>query len=158
MDDSAPFILGFEEWAGLPDLGLPSLKAKVDTGARTSALHARDIELFHENGVAYVRFKVQPVPRRPAIEITCRALIADQRTVTSSNGEQERRFVIETAIEIGDRRWPIEITLTNRETMHYRMLIGRRALQPGTLVDPASSFHQARRSHKVYRRLLPPTR
>lgn len=154
--DTAPgtFIVGFEEWVGLPLLDLPSLKVKVDTGARTSALHARRIETFYDGGVPMVAFKVQPVPRRPRIEIDCVAPLVDRRNVTSSNGEAELRHVIVTDLEIGDRRWPIEITLTNRATMSYRMLVGRQALQPGMLVDPRSSFHQARRSHKVYRRII----
>ena len=156
MEQQLQFVLGWEEWVGLPSLSLPSLKVKVDTGARTSALHARLIEPYKENGIAFVRFKVQPVPRRPAIEIDCSARVVDQRPVTSSNGETERRYVIATEIEIGDRRWPIEITLTNRAGMTYRMLLGRQGLLPGMLVDPAASFHQARRSHKVYRKLLPP--
>lgn len=150
------FVLGFEEWVGLPELGLHSLKAKVDTGARTSALHASDIEAFRHGDAPMVRFTVQPVPRRPQIEIACVGRLIDRRRVTSSNGEAELRYVIETPIEIGDRRWPVEITLTNRASMHYRMLIGRQALQAGMLVDPKASFHQARRSHKVYRKLLKP--
>ena len=153
---TADFILGWEEWVGLPVLGLPSLKAKEDTGARTSALHARLIEPYDDNGIAMVRFTVQPVRRRPAIEIVCSAPVVDIRAVTSSNGEAERRIVIVTDIEVGSRVWPIEITLTNRESMTYRMLIGRQALQPGMLVDPTASFRQARRSNKVYRKLLPP--
>jgi ribosomal protein S6--L-glutamate ligase len=156
MDVTPSFILGFEEWVGLPDLGLPSLKVKVDTGAKTSALHARLIAPFERDGVRYVSFKVQPVPRRPSIEVDCVARIVDERAVTSSNGEAEVRFVVATTLEIGTRSWPIEITLTNREAMSYRMLIGRQALQPGMLIDPKASFHQGRRSHKVYRRLLPP--
>lgn len=157
LKSTAPtdFIMGWEEWVGLPSLGLPSLKVKVDTGARTSALHARLIEPYDEGGIAMVRFTVQPVPRRPGIEIGCVAPVVDVRAVTSSNGEAERRVVIVTDIEVGDRRWPIEITLTNRAAMTYRMLIGRQALLPGMLVDPTASFHQARRSHKVYRGLLP---
>lgn len=157
MSEDRYFIVGYEEWAGLPQLGLPSLKVKIDTGARTSALHARDIEPFERDGVHLVRFKVQPVPRRPRIEIDCVARLIDRRNVTSSNGERELRYVIETELEIGNRRWPIEITLTNRASMSYRMLIGRQALQPGMLVDPKVSGHQARRSHKVYRKLLPRT-
>ncbi len=150
------FILGWEEWAGLPDLGLPSLKAKVDTGAKTSALHARSIKTFERNGATFVNFSVQPVRRHPGIEVSCTAQVVDERAVTSSNGETEVRYVISTSLEIGVRRWPIELTLTNREGMNYRMLIGRQALLPGTLVDPLHSFHQARRSHRVYRRLLKP--
>ena len=148
--------MGWEEWIGLPLLGLPSLKVKIDTGAKTSALHARDIELFTRNGTDHVRFKVHPVPRRPAIEIDCAAPIHDRRVVTSSNGEPELRYVIKTDIDVGDHRWPIEITLTNRESMRFRMLIGRQALQAGTLVDPSSAFLHPRRSHKIYRKLLLP--
>ena len=154
MDPAAPFILGFEEWVGLPGLGLPSLKAKVDTGARTSALHARAIEAFRENGTDFVRFKVQPVPRQPRIEIECRAPLVGRRAVTSSNGDTEERYVIAAALEIGARLWEIELTLTNREGMRYRMLIGRQGMQPGMLIDPTASFRQPRRSHKVYRGLI----
>ena len=154
MDETTPFILGFEEWVGLPALGLPSLKAKVDTGARTSALHARLIEPFTQSGIDWVRFNVQPVPRRPAIEIVCDARLIDRRAVTSSNGDTEQRYVIETDLEIGAERWPVEFTLTNRESMRYRMLIGRQGMRPGMLIDPTASFRQPRRSHKVYRELL----
>jgi ribosomal protein S6--L-glutamate ligase len=159
MIGSDNFVLGWQEWIGLPNLGLPSLKVKVDTGARTSALHglhARLIAPHDVDGRAGVRFTVQPVPRRPRLELVCVAPIVDQRTVTSSNGEAELRFVIETSLEIGDRSWPIHITLTNRESMTYRMLIGRQALLPGMLVDPTRAFHHARRSHNVYRKLLRP--
>lgn len=156
MDQQSHFVLGWEEWVGLPLLGLPSLKAKVDTGARTSALHATAIAPYTQDGSDWVAFKVHPVPRHPQIEIACSAPLLDQRTVTSSNGEPERRYVIATELEIGNRRWPIEITLTNREGMRFRMLIGRQALQPGILVDPSATFRQPRRSHKIYRKLLKP--
>jgi len=156
MDQNSHLILGWEEWVGLPLLGLPSLKAKVDTGARTSALHATDIAPYLQNGDAFVAFNVHPVPRHPNIEVACSARLLDQRIVTSSNGEPERRYVIATELEIGQHRWPIEITLTNREGMRFRMLIGRRALQPGMLVDPSATFHQPRRSHKIYRQLIKP--
>jgi ribosomal protein S6--L-glutamate ligase len=148
------FIWGWQEWIGLPTLGLPSLKVKVDTGARTSALHARLIEPCDVEGQPSVRFTVQPVPRRPALELVCVAPIVDRRAVTSSNGEAEVRFVVRTLIEVGDHSWPIDVTLTNRENMTYRMLIGRQAMLPGMLVDPTTSFHHARRSHTVYRKLL----
>jgi len=156
MDTQPPFIVGFEEWVGLPELGLPSLKAKLDTGAKTSALHAVNIEPFCEGGMEKVRFKVHPVPRRPAIEIACVARLVDERPVTSSNGERELRYVIATVLEIGVERWPIELTLTNREGMRYRMLIGRQGMRAGMLIEPTASFRQPRRSHKVYRALLKP--
>ena len=150
------FVLGWEEWAGLPLLGLPSLKAKIDTGAKTSALHAQSIEPIDDAGVASVRFVVQPVPRRPSISVVCVAAIHDERIVTSSNGEPEQRYVIATQLEVGDRRWPIELTLTNRESMRFRMLIGRQAMGPGIIVEPSTAFCQPRRSHKVYRPAPPP--
>lgn len=146
-----PFIVGFEEWVSLPDLGLPALKAKLDTGARTSALHATNLEPYTARGAGRIRFRVHPVPRQPDIEVTCSAGLLGQRAVTSSNGERELRYVISTTLKIGSLHWPIELTLTDRGTMRYRMLIGRQAMLPGLLVDPKSSFHQARLSHKVYR-------
>lgn len=154
MEEQSHFILGREEWVGLPALGLPSLKAKIDTGARTSALHATQIEPFLLNGAPWVAFKVHPVPRHSQIEIACQAPLLDQRNVTSSNGEPELRYVIATDLEIGDRLWPIEVTLTNRASMRLRMLIGRQALQSGMLIDPSTNFRQPRRSHKIYRKLL----
>lgn len=151
-----PFIVGFEEWIGLPDLSLPALKAKFDTGAKTSALHATNLEPYSERGTDRIRFKVQPVPRHPGIVVVCSAPLLGQRTVTSSNGEKESRYVISTTLAIGARQWPIELTLTNRASMRYRMLIGRQAMQSGLLIDPASSFHQPRRSHAVYRAGMKP--
>jgi ribosomal protein S6--L-glutamate ligase len=144
------YILGWEEWVSLPELGLPAIKAKVDTGARTSALHAYFVEPVDVEGVEMVRFGVHPIPRRDDVEIICTARVKDRREVTSSNGERENRFVIETPVRIGEREWPIEITLTNRNAMAYRMLIGRQAITDDILVDPASSFRQPRLRYKLY--------
>jgi ribosomal protein S6--L-glutamate ligase len=149
------FIVGWEEWAALPDLGLPAIKAKIDTGARTSALHAFLIEPFGPPSGRMVRFGIHPVPGRPDIEIYCSAPVIDRREVTSSNGERELRFVIRTRIAIGDREWPVDVTLTNREGMAYRMLIGRHAVREDMFVDPAGSFRQPRLSYKLYRHLPP---
>lgn len=146
---AAPFILGWEEWVALPDLGLPAVKAKVDTGARTSALHAFFVEPFGSRRPR-VRFGVHPIPRRSDIEIVCTAAVVDQREVTSSNGERERRYVISTPLRIGMREWPIEVTLTNRDNMSYRMLLGRQAIADGVLVDPGASFRQPRLRYKLY--------
>ncbi len=144
-------ILGWQEWVALPALGLPAIKAKIDTGARTSALHATNIETFTENGVAYVRFAVRPILAQKGLEITATAPVVDHRDVTSSNGDTEKRYVISTPLAVGGRTWPIEITLTgNRETLTYRMLIGRQALQDNVLVDPSKSFAQPRLSRKLY--------
>ena len=136
------FTLGWEEWLSLPGLGLPAIKAKVDTGARTSALHAVAIEPFGPTSNPQVRFMVAPDPRDPSIEITCSAKVVDRREITSSNGETELRYVIETTTEMGGREWPIELTLTNRENMSYRMLLGRSAIHDDMVVAPNLSFQQ----------------
>ena len=145
-----PFILGWEEWVALPELGLPAIKAKVDTGARTSALHAVFVEPVGTAKKPRVRFGVHPIPGRADIEIVCTAPVVDQRNVTSSNGDREKRYVISTPIRIGDREWQIEVTLTNRDAMSYRMLLGRQAIGDGVLVDPASSFRQPRLRYRLY--------
>jgi ribosomal protein S6--L-glutamate ligase len=150
-----PFILGWQEWVALPLLGLPAIKAKVDTGARTSALHAHVVEPYWVRRNRRVRFAVHPIPRRADIEIVCTAPVVDERMVTSSNGDREKRYVISTPIRIGDREWEIEVTLTNRDAMSYRMLIGRQAIAGGVLVDPATSFRQPRLRYKLYE---PPAR
>jgi ribosomal protein S6--L-glutamate ligase len=148
---SAPFILGWEEWVVLPELGLGAIKVKVDTGARTSALHAFYVEPFGPARARKVRFGVHPVPRRNDIAIECTARVVDRREVRSSNGEIEERYVIETPIRVGDRQWRIEVTLANRDTMVYRMLLGRQAIPRDGLVKPSASFLQPRLHYKAYR-------
>lgn len=138
----APFALGWEEWVALPDLGLPALKAKVDTGAKTSSLHAFNIEPFGPNRAPHVRFAVHPIPGRTDLTIACSAAITDRREVMSSNGDTEYRYVIQSPISIGPRRWPIEITLTDRGAMSYRMLLGRQALADDMVIMPADSCCQ----------------
>ena len=144
------FRLGWEEWVSLPDLGLPALKAKVDTGARTSALHAFDIEPFGPANAPRVRFAIHPIPGREDLVIPCSAKIVDRREVISSNGDMEYRFVIRSDIAIGDRRWPVEMTLTDRGQMAYRMLIGRQALRPDVIVSPLDSFLQPTLGYEIY--------
>ncbi|WOI54982.1 30S ribosomal protein S6--L-glutamate ligase [Palleronia sp. LCG004] len=147
---SEPLRLGWEEWVGLPDLGLPALKAKVDTGAKTSALHASDIEPFGPSGKPKVRFLMHPIPSRPELAIPCSATIIDRREVTSSNGDTELRYVIETEMSVGDQAWPVELTLTDRGTMQYRMLLGRQAFSDDVVVMPNESFCQPQLSYDVY--------
>ncbi|HEX4894518.1 MAG TPA: RimK/LysX family protein, partial [Hyphomicrobiaceae bacterium] len=147
---STPFILGWEEWLALPDLGLPAIKAKVDTGARTSALHAFSVETFGPAEQPKVRFGVHPIPGRDDVQVFATADIVDKRDVTSSNGESETRIVIRTRARMGEREWPIEITLTNRETMAYRMLLGRQAIQDDMVVEPGASFRQPRLNYRAY--------
>jgi len=152
MTDTDPpaldgFQLGWEEWVALPGLGLP---AKIDTGARTSALHAFAIEPFGPSSKPKVRFAIHPVPGRDDVSIPCSAAIIDRREVTSSNGESEWRFVIETDIAIGSRRWSIEITLTDRGAMASRMLLGRQALREDMTIMPGSRFLQPVLDYEVY--------
>lgn len=148
-----PFVLGWEEWLALPGMGLPAIKAKIDTGARTSALHASVIEPFGPANAPRVRFLIQPDPENPSLDVTCSAKVVDRRNVTSSNGETELRYVIATNVEMGDRTWPIEITLTNRENMMYRMLLGRSSIADDMIVDPNQSFAQPLLDYSGYRRL-----
>jgi len=150
VQDEKEFILGWEEWVALPSIDVPAIKAKIDTGAKTSAIHAFMIEPYGRGDVKKVRFGVQPIPDRPDIVIFSSANIVDQREITSSNGETEMRFVIETIIKIGEQEWPIEVSLTNRETMQYRMLIGRSALRDNIIVDPNLSFVQEDFSVNAY--------
>lgn len=144
--------LGWEEWVSLPGLSLPAIKAKVDTGARTSALHAIAIEPFGTESKPQVRFIMHPDPADPTIEVVCSAHVIDRRNVTSSNGTSELRYVIIAQIHIGGKDWPIELSLTNRETMGYRMLLGRSALRDDIQVIPSSSFVQPKLSFDVYKK------
>ncbi|MCK0171846.1 30S ribosomal protein S6--L-glutamate ligase [Aliiroseovarius sp. S1123] len=145
------FSMGWEEWLSLPELGLPAMKAKVDTGAKTSALHAFAIEPFGSEKRPMVRFAIHPDPDDPSLEIVCSAPVKDRRQVTSSNGESELRYVIETVVSMGERDWPVEVTLTDRGSMAYRMLLGRTALVGDVQVDPSSGFLQPELSYDAYR-------
>jgi hypothetical protein len=148
-----PLTLGWEEWVALPGLGLPAIKAKVDTGARTSALHARFIEPFGPASAPMVRFIVHPRPKAPDLAVACAAPICGRREVKSSNGEVENRFVIATPIEIAGRTWPIEVTLSNRDAMSYRMLLGRQAIKQHAVIVPQASFLQPKLGYRAYRKL-----
>lgn len=141
---------GWEEWVALPELGLPAIKVKVDTGARTSALHAHDIETFGSAAKPKVRFNVHPIPGREDIVITCSAPLVDRREVTSSNGEAEQRYVIETTLAVGGQTWPIEVTLTNRAGMNSRMLLGRQALNDHIMISATERRLQPDLSYDVY--------
>ncbi|KWT69290.1 hypothetical protein APY04_1373 [Hyphomicrobium sulfonivorans] len=143
-------IVGWQEWVSLPELGLPALKAKIDTGAKTSALDTHSLEPFDTSRRPRVRFHVRPCPEAPELEVPVSADIFDRREVVSSNGVSELRYVISTHLSIGGRQWPIEVTLANREHMAYRMLIGRQAIRTGLLVDCRASFCQPRLSYDLY--------
>lgn len=132
--------LGWREWVCLPELGIRHIKAKVDTGARTSALHGFAIEEFVADGVQRVRFRIHPVQKDNTTEVECTADVVDRRVVRDSGGHQELRWVIRTTIEIGPHRWPAEFTLTSRDDMLFRMLLGRTAMVRRALVNPARSY------------------
>lgn len=150
MSEKNPLRVGWEEWLSLPDLGLPAIKAKIDTGAKTSSLHAFDIEPFGPASRPKVRFAVHPIPGRYDLSIPCSAELLDRREVTSSNGEVELRYVIRTTATMGGHGWPIEVTLTDRGTMAYRMLLGRQALGDQVIVSPAESFCQPELDYDIY--------
>lgn len=133
---SSKETVGWQEWCSLPKLHLPAIKAKIDTGAKTSALHAWDIHPFHRHGELYVHFTIHPLQRDIRITRICTARVIDQRTVMNSGGDKEYRYVIITSITLGQRTWDIEIGLTNRDAMAFRMLLGRDALQGHLIVDP----------------------
>ena len=132
--------LGWREWVSLPQLGIRQIKAKVDTGARTSALHAFSVRVFQEGDKERVEFMLHPVQKDNETVVTCVADILDRRTVTDSGGHKEERFVISTELAIGKYSWPIEVTLTARDDMLFRMLIGRTAIKNIARVDPARSY------------------
>lgn len=138
---SAHLVLGWREWVGLPRLGLPMIKAKLDTGARTSALHAFDLSTeTDDQGHLWVQFGIHPLQKRLDVVVRCRAPVIDQRQVTDSGGHREQRYVIATDLALGAQSWPIELTLTNRDTMRFRMLLGRTALADRALVNASSAF------------------
>ena len=144
-------IIGWREWLTLPELGVPAIKVKIDTGARTSALHVAHLEVYTEHSQRKVRFVLHPLRRRPALEIFCQAEVIDERVVSDSGGHREKRLVIRTPLRLGDLQWPVEITLTNREDMLFRMLLGRTAMQGRWLVDPVGSYFCGRHLRKAYR-------
>ncbi len=145
-------IIGWREWVSLPNLGVHAVKAKIDTGARSSALHAFDVEQFERNGTAMVRFQAHPIQRNDEYIVTAEAVLLEQRMVRNSGGQAETRPVIETLVQVGSAVWAIELTLTNRDEMGFRMLLGRQAVRRRYLVDPGRSFlqplpEQARLTH-----------
>ncbi len=145
-------MVGWEEWVSLPDLGIPALLAKTDTGAQTSSLHAFNIQKFGKKNQEKVRFGIQPKPDDPNYKIFCSARLIDERKIRSSNGMVEVRYVISTKLKIGDVTKTIEITLSNRETMNYKMLVGRSALE-GMTVTPNKSFLNGKLSFSIYKSL-----
>ncbi len=133
-------ILGSEEWFSFPDLGIPTIKARIDSGAKTSALHAINIAPFLKDGNNWVKFDINPIQNDLKTIIHCEAPLVDKRIVKSSSGYREQRYVIQTILDIGTTSWSIEMTLTNRDSMGFRMLLGREAMSGRILVDPEQLF------------------
>lgn len=137
--------LGWREWLSLPDLGIDIIKAKVDTGARSSSLHAFDIQAIDHNGEKWVSFKVHPHQHDKSLVVQCQAPVKDYRQVTDSGGHRSMRYVIETALSLGQDSFPIEVTLADRSDMLFRMLVGRTAMKGRFLVDPSRSYCVSRK-------------
>jgi hypothetical protein len=133
-------VIGWREWVALPELGITRIKAKIDTGARSSCLHAFHVRVIHRRGGDVVRFQVHPIQRDTRQTVEAEGWILEHRRVRSSSGHQSERLVIVTALELDGERWPIELTLTNRDEMGFRLLLGREAIRRRKLVDAGRSF------------------
>lgn len=133
-------LIGKEEWCAFPQLQLPAIKARIDSGAKTSSLHAFNIQINEQSDLAIVEFDIHPLQRDKETTRRCRAEIVDRRVVKSSSGTRQYRYVIRTLLRLGEHEWPIEVTLTNRDSMGYRMLLGREAMQGQVIIDPEYRF------------------
>ena len=151
MEDDRP-VIGWREWVRLPGLSKLPIKAKIDSGARTSSIHSFRTRRFSDAGMPMVEFVLHPLQRRATPEIVCVAPIIDERLVRSSNGEQEMRIVVETQARLGDIRWPIELMLADRDVMGFRLLLGREAIRQRFLLDPGRSYRLSRRRPKAIKR------
>lgn len=147
--------LGWREWVSLPALGIGAIKAKIDTGARSSSLHAFDIKAIKLDGEHWVEFKVHPQQHQTSEFIHCRAPVKDYRQVTDSGGHRSMRYVIETSICIGDEEFLAEMTLADRSQMLFRMLLGRTAMKNRYIVDPSRSYCASKRPVKAISPIMP---
>ena len=154
-EESPLLIIGWREWVSMPDLGIKRTKAKIDTGARSSSLHAFKIEPFMDDGVQRVRFQVHPIQRRDDVIIKCDAVVHDIRQIRSSSGESSERYVIRTPIAWMGQTWNVDLTLADRSLMGFRMLIGREAIRGRLLVDTGRSYFGPRPTRSMRR--PPPT-
>ena|SRR6056297_1920669 len=134
-------IIGWREWVGLPELEISWIKAKVDTGARSSSIHTFDLHPYEQDGEDWVRFKIHPIQRNTKVTVTAEAKVIDVRSVRSSSGKASKRPVILSHITMLGTTWPIELTLANRDEMGFRMLLGREAFRNRFLVDAGGSYY-----------------
>lgn len=141
-------IIGWREWVSLLDFNIKNIKAKIDSGARTSSLHAFNMETYKRGETNFVKFYIHPENKSNDIEIECHAEVLEFRKIKSSNGQSELRPVILTHIELLDEAWPIEITLTNRGEMGFRMLLGRQSIRNRFLIDTGRSFYGLKKSKR----------
>jgi len=146
-------IIGWQEWAALPKLGIPAIKCKIDTGAKTSALHADNLETHYRHGEKYVTFMVHPVQRHKRVEVVCTAKVQEERIIMNSGGKKEYRYIIHTPIVLGHLTWHIEVSLTNRDPMAFRMLLGRDALKYLFMIDATKILCQGKRSTDILKKL-----
>ena len=150
MTESGLIVVGWREWLGLPDLGIPKIKAKIDTGARTSALHVDTLEVEERDGRHWLRFSITATGRKNAPRVECEAPAIARRTVTDSGGHVTLRWFIHTRVELGGASVDAEINLTNRRNMLFPMLLGRSALDQRFAVDPTASYRFGRlRAKKI---------
>ncbi len=142
--------IGWREWVSLPSLAIPGIKAKIDTGARTSSIHASRIEIEKKRGKRYARFTVYPLTSNRNISIDCFTEIIDEKKVTDSGGRSEMRYFIRTDLVIGERRWKIDVSLSNRDKMRFRLLLGREALAGKVVIDPKKQYLTSRAFSHAY--------
>ena len=154
-NDTNKIIVGWREWISLPDLGIKSIKAKMDTGAKTAALHTYFIEPVNNSEKPMVRFGIHPMQKSDKNGIICTADIFDERRIVDSGGHPELRYIIRTSILVGNKKWLIDLSLTNREQMRFRLLLGRTTISEQLIIDPKLSFTlgrpiKAKRNKKIY--------
>lgn len=147
-------LIGRSEWCGLPNLNIPAIKAKIDTGAKTSSIHAYNINSFKQRGRLMVAYELHPIQGNEKCTVQCHSEVFDKRAVMSSNGHKEQRFVIQTLLRLGEECWQIELTLSNRDPLRFRLLLGREALSHKVIIDPALSYNQQKISKKEQHELL----
>ncbi|TYL48916.1 ATP-dependent zinc protease [Marinomonas sp. IMCC 4694] len=136
QQNDAKMIIGSDEWCAFPSLNIPAIKARIDSGAKTSSMHAINIVRFTRDNEHWVRFDVHPLQKNRKVTVHCEAALVDHRVIKSSSGDKENRPVIRVALSLGGITWDAEVTLTNRDSMGYRMLLGREAMNGRILIDP----------------------